>query len=144
MPSDSCKADTSKDSGNIYYIYRLGFDDKGFQVMGKDQDVLRFDRTEKRGCLESQFGTSFFSSYEMEHRHLIIKRMGLFPFPRYVIESDGNQTVVVKCESLFRQRWRIEFSNGETWQFHMPLFSAFFEARSRSEERRVGKECRSR
>src|SRR5574344_428281 len=86
-------------------------------------------QTVARSLLLSNYG-SFFQHYALRR---VLRRMGLSPFRR---ERHGALNEI--CDWL----WTIPLSYVRAWIVRVVSFGTL--PRARSEERRVGKECRSR
>jgi hypothetical protein len=131
MKGKCAEADDCTYVGTQYCFYREGFKDRGIQVVGErsPEAIMRFDPSRRWAHWESRSDAGFFESSPANLPLIEIQRTNLLPFLRYVIHRDGVQSVVVTCKSVFRTRWNIFFSNGIEWQFHKPLYTAFFHAR---------------
>lgn len=58
---------------------------------------------------------------------LTVTQQRRFPLPRFVIIRDGTPICILKQRSFLLNKYALEFSCGEAWLFHMPLFTVFFQ-----------------
>jgi len=52
------------------------------------------------------------------------------PLARFVMTRDGFPVCTIRLRSILRNKYTLEFTNGEKWGFHAPLFSINFGATS--------------
>src|SRR5262249_55908059 len=52
------------------------------------------------------------------------------PMARFVMTCDGSAVCTIRPRSILRNKYTLEFANGEKWTFHAPLFSVNFGATS--------------
>jgi hypothetical protein len=57
------------------------------------------------------------------------------PMARFVMTRDGVTICTIRLRNVVRTKYTLEFTNGEKWQFRMPLFSTNFGGTSEKGEK---------
>ena len=55
-----------------------------------------------------------------------VKRVRRLPMSRFVMTENGQPICTISQRSILLNRYRLEFTSGEKWTFHMPLFTIYF------------------
>lgn len=108
----------------VYYFVAMRGREWGVEVFdGPDSVCLRLhaDGTGIRRVVANDKGGKALLQVERTRR---------FPRLHCVMSRDGKETGTVSALNLLRTKFAIEFADGASWRFSMPLFSARFFAQS--------------
>ncbi|RYX80678.1 hypothetical protein EON83_27595 [bacterium] len=58
---------------------------------------------------------------------LLVNRERQLPLPRFIMTRNGEHICTIMQRSLCLNSYSLAFANGENWNFHMPLFTVYFQ-----------------
>ncbi len=99
-----------------------------FKIVNRQNDVEISDGPDSV-ALRLTRGKSVIVVLDAKSQPLLeIQRVRSFPYQRFRVTQDNNEIGTIDTLNLLRTRYSISFSNGESWLFHMPIFTAYFRA----------------
>ena len=107
-----------------YYSEHCGWGGDGSVITHRDESCLNFKtdhRFTKAVSLLNSPPLTFSDGDGVEV--LTIRRERRLPLPRYIMRRGDTPVCTINQKNILRTRYVFDFSDGETWDFRLPLFS---------------------